>query len=275
MKAYLDSAAVASSTNSTLKASIGASSGSHSLVVQAWDNAGAVYKQALTITVSSSGSPSPTPSGSTVKSQIQNMSGWQSCDVCAGIGGNGPAATLSLNQFQASPSLSGSSAKFTIGGGVRYADALWWKQLGAFNSATNFQYDLDFYLTNPGVAQALEFDVNQGIGNLKFIFGTQCAVKSGVWDVWDSANVTWRSTGVPCTAPAAFKWHHLTWELQRTATQTIFVALTLDGVKHYINRAYNAKAESSQELNIAFQMDMDFSATSYSTWLDNVKLTYW
>lgn len=276
MTAYLDSN-IASTTNSaSMNASISAGSGSHSLVVQAWDNIGTVYKQALTISVGSGGGgPTPPPPGANVKSEIQNMTGWQSCTVCAGIGGNGPTVSISLNQFQGSPSLSGSSAKFTIGGGIRFADALWWKQLGAFNSATNFQYDLDFYITNPGVAQALEFDVNQGIGNLKFIFGSQCAVKSGVWDVWDSANATWRSTGVPCTAPAAFKWHHLTWELHRTATQTVFVALTLDGVKHYINRTYNAKPESSKELNVAFQMDADSSATSYSTWLDNVKLTYW
>lgn len=276
MTAYLDSNIAATTNSASMNASISAGSGSHSLVVQAWDNIGTVYKQALTVSVGSGGGgPTPPPPGSNVKSEIQNMTGWQSCTVCAGIGGNGPTVSISLNQFQGSPSLSGSSAKFTIGGGVRFADALWWKQLGAFNSATNFQYDLDFYITNPGVAQALEFDVNQGIGNLKFIFGSQCAVKSGVWDVWDSANVTWRSTGIPCTAPAAFKWHHLTWELHRTATQTVFVALTLDGVKHYINRAYNAKAESSQELNVAFQMDADSSATSYSTWLDNVKLTYW
>src|SRR5215469_12406510 len=181
MKAYLDSAAVASSTNSTLKASIGASSGSHSLVVQAWDNAGTVYKQALTITVSSSGSPTPTPSSSIVKSQIQSMSGWQHCDVCAGIGGSGPTATLSLNQFQKSPSLSGSSAKYTISSPTAFSDALWWKQLGADNAAKNFQYDLDFYITNPTVSQALEFDVNQGIGNLKFTFGTQCSIGSRVW----------------------------------------------------------------------------------------------
>lgn len=274
MTAYLDSTIVATTNAASMNASVSAGAGSHQLVVQAWDNVGTVYKQSLTVTVNST-APPPPPSNAIVKSSIQSMSGWQSCTVCAGIGGNGPSVSSSITQFQASPSLSGSSAKFTIGGGVKYADALWWEQLGANDAITNFQYDLDFYITNPAVAQALEFDVNQGIGNLKFIFGTQCAIKSGVWDVWDSANVTWRSTGVPCTAPAAFKWHHLTWYLHHTATQAVFIALTLDGVTHYVNRAYNAKAESSQEINVAFQMDADSSATSYSVWLDNVKLSYW
>lgn len=275
MKAYLDSATVASSTNGSLKASIGAGSGSHSLVVQAWDNAGAVYKQALIINVSSGGSPSPTPSGSTVKSQIQNMTGWQHCDVCAGIGGSGPTASLSLNQHQASPSLSGSSARFTIASTTSFADALWWRQLGADNAAKNFQYDLDFYITNPAVSQALEFDVNQGIGNLKFIFGTQCSIGGRVWDVWDTANAHWVSTGVACSPPTAFKWHHLTWELRRTATQTIFIAFTLDGVKHFVNKTFNARAQRSTQLDVAFQMDMNRTHTTYSVWLDNVKLAYW
>ena len=275
MTAYLDSAIAATSNTNSLNSSISAGAGSHSLVVQAWDNAGTVYKQSLTVTVGSGGGPTPPPPGSTVKSQIQNMTGWQNCSVCAGSGGNGPTATLSLNQNQASPSLSGSSAKFTIASSTSYSDALWWKQLGAASSATNFQYDLDFYITNPQVSQALEFDVNQGIGNLKFIFGTQCAMKDGVWDVWDSANKRWNSTGVACTPPEAFKWHHLTWELRRTATQTVFVTLTVDGVKHFINKTYNALPQASSEMNVAFQMDMDKTHTTYSVWLDNVKLTYW
>jgi hypothetical protein len=33
----------------------------------------------------------------------------------------------------------------------------------------------DFYLANPDVAQALEFDVNQSNGVYEFIFGTQPA----------------------------------------------------------------------------------------------------
>lgn len=273
MIAYLDSQIVVNVSSASINASVSASSGTHSLVVQAWDSTGAVYKQALTVTVSSTGSP--LPPGAITKSAIQNMSGWQSCTTCAGAGGNGPSATFSMNQFQASPSLSGSSTKFNISGSTPFSDALWWKQLGADDAAANFKYDLDFYITNPQASQALEFDVNQSIGNLKFIFGTQCAPKDGFWDVWDTAGGAWRSTGIPCPPPAAFTWHHLTWELRRTSTQTIFVALTLDGVKHFINRAYNAIPVSAHELNVAFQMDMDSAAQAYSVWLDNVTLSYW
>jgi hypothetical protein len=273
MIAYLDSQIVVNVPGASMNASVSAGSGTHSLVVQAWDTSGVVYKNALTISVSAS---NPIPPGAAVKTKIQNMGTWDSCTVCAGSGGAGQPAQFGMAQFQASPSLSGSSAKFNIGGNTGYADALWWKQLGAANSATNFQYDLDFYIASPQVAQALEFDMNQSIGNLKFIFGSQCNLKNGgVWDVWDTAGGKWQSTGITCTPPAAFTWHHLTWQFRRVGSQTFFIALTLDGATHYVNRTYNAMPVSASELNVAFQMDLDFAAHPYSVWLDNVNLAYW
>jgi hypothetical protein len=214
-------------------------------------------------------------SAQTVKSQIQRMTGWQSCDACAGTNGAGPGATLSTASGVKSPSLSGNSRVFSISSSNPYANALWWKQLGAVNSATHLIYDLDFYITAPQNSQALEFDANQANGSMRWIFGTQCNIGGGHWDVWANAAGNWKSTGIPCSAPAAYKWHHLTWEFKRTSTQVIFVAFTYDGVKHYVNRTYPAKKSSSHELNVAFQMDLKGNHQAYKTWLDNVKLTYW
>jgi hypothetical protein len=258
------------------------SNGTHSVVVQAWDSAGAIYKSGETITVSGSSAPpppppgTPAPSSATVKGSIQKMTGWSSCTTCAGAGGNGPSASFGFQQFVTSPTLSGASMKFNIGGGTPFSDALWWKQLGGSNGATHFVYDVDFYITAPQFSQALEFDVNQSNNVHKFIFGTECNIRGGnVWDVWDTANKHWVHTGVACPAPAAFKWHHLTWEFSRTASTAQFISVTMDGVKHYINRSYNVQGSGVTELNVAFQMDGDQSQHSYSTWLDNVTLRYW
>src|SRR5262252_7434926 len=74
--------------------------------------------------------PAPAaPAGGVIHSAIQTMPGWESCDVCAGIGANGPQAAYAMVANQQSPSLSGSAAMFSIGGGTPYADAIWWKQL--------------------------------------------------------------------------------------------------------------------------------------------------
>ncbi|HEV2987010.1 MAG TPA: Ig-like domain-containing protein [Candidatus Angelobacter sp.] len=279
MRIYLDNADMFTVNSNQLDTAVSASSGNHLLVVQAWDSTGVVYKQALNVNVGSGGSgggPGPVPSGAIVQSNIQQMAGWANCTVCAGAGGNGPSAAFGTQQGVSSPSLSGASMQFSIGGSTPYSDALWWKQLGGNNGITHFQYDVDFYLTNPGAAQALEFDVNQSNGVYKFIFGTQCDIRgAGAWDVWDTAGHAWVNTGIPCSAPSAYQWHHLTWELFRDDSQTHFVALTLDGVKHYVNMAFWVQPSSVSEINVAFQMDGDYAQHAYDVWLDNVTLSYW
>jgi hypothetical protein len=270
MVIYLDNNNVFTTRNGNMDASVSAAPGQHFLVVQAWDTSGAVYKKALNITVDSG-----IPASAVTKNEIQTMPGWENCSVCAGIGGNGSVAGFSMVQAQ-SPSLSGKSAQFNLWGSVPYSDALWWKQLGANNGARNFKYDVDFFLTAPQFAQSLEFDVNQSNGSAKFIFGTQCNIRDGgVWDVWDTAAGTWRRTAVSCSMPIANTWHHLTWEFQRTDNQAIFIAVTLDGNKHFVNQTYNAKPMNASEVNVAFQMDGDFAQHPYSIWLDNVTLSYW
>ena len=277
MRIYVDNVSVYLVSASSLDTSVAIASGSHSVVVQAWDSTGAVFKAPLSITVSSTtspGLPAP-PAGAVVKGNIDQMTGWASCTVCAGANANGPVAIYSMVENQASPSLDGASAKFSISGSTPYSDALWWKQLGAVDTATNLKYDLDFYITNPAVSQALEFDNNQSNGAHRFIYGTQCNIKGGHWDVWGNAAGNWISTGIACSAPTAFKWHHLTWEFQRNSTNVIFVGFTYDGVTHYVNRSYPARSSTVHEMNVAFQMDGDSAMHAYSTWLDKVTLTYW
>src|SRR6185437_9894090 len=114
-------------------------------------------------------------SAQTVKSQIQRMTGWQNCVACAGINAAGPSASIYSYSGVSSPSLSGNSRVFSISSSNSWADALWWKQLGA-SAATHIRYDLDFYITAPQNSQALEFDSNQANGSLRWIFGTQCSL---------------------------------------------------------------------------------------------------
>lgn len=280
MRIYVDDISVYLVSASKLDTSLAVASGTHSVVVQAWDSTGTVFKAPLTLTVSSTTTPpppglTPPPAGAVVKGNIDQMTGWASCTVCAGANANGPVATYSMTENQASPSLDGASAKFSISGTTPYSDALWWKQLGPVDTATNLQYDVDFYITNPAVAQALEFDNNQSNGAHRFIYGTQCNIKGGHWDVWGNAAGNWISTGIACSAPTAFQWHHLTWQFKRTSTNVIFVAFSYDGVTHYVNRSYPARTSSVHELNVAFQMDGDYAMHAYSTWLDRVTLTYW
>ena len=93
------------------------------------------------------GAGSVSLSAQTVKSSIENMSGWQSCAACAGSGGAGPVASI-YTALAGTPSLTGSSRQFHIASSHAYADALWWKQLGA-SAATHLVYDVYFYIKTP------------------------------------------------------------------------------------------------------------------------------
>jgi hypothetical protein len=258
--------------------------GSHYIMVQAWDATGTIFFHP--VTVNSSGAvaqsqPASTntqaniPSNASVKRDIDQMAGWQSCDACAGAGGAGPVDPYSMTQNIHSPSVDGSAATFWLGGTTPWGNALWWKQLGAVDSAKHFVYDVQFFINNPVISQALEFDVNQSVSGLKYIFGTECAVRTNAgWKVWDTANARWIVTGASCSVKAG-AWNHLTWELERVGGQTHFIAVTLNGYRQVVNRYYNARSSGVRELNIAFQMDGDEHQDDYQVWLDKATLYYW
>lgn len=281
MSIYVDGNKLYGGSAASVNTSVAMSTGPHSISIQAWDVYGNLYKSAYGITVSNSPSTSPTPTGSapgnaTTFYNIEAMGGWGNCTVCAGIGASGPAASYWMQQNVSSPSLNGRSTQFHIAGSTPFSDVIWWKELTP-SGVVHFQYDADFYLTAPQYAFALEFDVNQTANSRRFVYGTQCGVNyDHQWDVWDTAGNRWRPTGVPCSVPSAYQWHHLTWEFYRDSNYIHFVAVTVDGVKHYVNAAYASIGwGGGPEVNVAFQMDGDSSMHAYGTWLNNVTLRYW
>lgn len=279
MQVYVDGSKKYEASTSSLDTSLSLATGSHKLTVQAFDSSGAVAKQSLYFNVSSTSSSSDSTSdGATLAtfSDIEERSGWESCDRCSGPGGDGHTTPHSMTQNVSSPSMDGKSAEFWLGGTDPYASALWWKQLGARDAAKKFTYDLYFYLKNPSVSQALEFDVNQTVDGKMYIFGTECNIRgSKTWRVWDYYD-RWVDTGIPCTTPEAYKWHHLVWEFERTSDGKMrFISVTLNGKKSYVNHYHRPKPKTTRELNVAFQLDGNSQMTDYSGWLDNVTLKIW
>jgi hypothetical protein len=272
-----------------LDATFSLAQGSHYLVVQAWDTRGTVFVFPVQTTVAttttpstppppavSDGTPASVPSTAIAKRDIDQMTGWEHCDVCAGIGGNGPQTPYSMTQFVASPSLDGKSATFWLGGTTPYSNALWWKQLGGNDSVNHFVYDLYFFIKDPSVAQALEFDVNHSVGNLKYIYGTECNIRNSAvgWRVWDTKNAKWNTSGASCTV-IPNSWNRLTWEFERVGTQTHFIAVTMNGNRQVVNKYYYAQPSGVHEVNVAFQMDGNSNQDDYQVWLDKVSLFYW
>src|SRR6267143_2412969 len=149
-----------------------------------------------------------------------------------------------MTQSSDSPSLNGSSAQMDIGGQTPYADILWNNHLiGDFSSRElpdtnrtlnpsihNFVYDVHFYATNLGASEALEFDINQFVNGLSFIWGHECRIAGGHrWDIWDNQGQKWLPTGIPCN-PVNDAWNHVVLRVQRTSDdRLLFQSITLNG----------------------------------------------
>ncbi|MGO8796519.1 MAG: hypothetical protein ACLQLC_16990, partial [Candidatus Sulfotelmatobacter sp.] len=213
-----------------------------------------------------------------------------SYNICSSCSPSGPDTTYSMTEHQSSPSLSGNSAKMALGGDTVYSDMLWNNHLiGNFstqgmpdNNQTiipnlyNFTYDVYFYIEDLSASQALEFDINEFVGGLSYIWGHECRIVGGnEWDVWDDQTGSWHPTGVGCY-PMQNAWNHLTLQVQRTSdNQLLFQSITLNGVTNTINYYGSPTKTSWYGVTINYQQDGDYAQTPYSVWLDNLNFSYW
>lgn len=179
-----------------------------------------------------------------------------------------------MTEGQSTPSLSGSSAKLTMGGPTAYSNELYTKFLGGGSNVSHFTYDLNFMVDQPDLPQALEFDVNQTINNTRWVFGTECNFKGdGVWDVWDGV-AGWQPTSVPCTPFPANTWVHLVWNFERVGNQVHYVSLAVNDQTYNLDiYRSNQPTWTMEDIDVAFQMDGNFAQQPYTVWLDKVNLS--
>jgi hypothetical protein len=150
------------STADTISHTVTLANGRHILYVRAWS--GAVYGTSMTLIVqvgppSSSSSVLPTPpSTATVLTGIQNTTdGWSACSSCAG--GLNDTTNYWTAQFQATPSLSGSSMEF-YQDGLEWTNVLFIQTMPGSYSTTHFLWDFWVYQDPVSAASmwAAEFD---------------------------------------------------------------------------------------------------------------------
>jgi hypothetical protein len=265
------------------------SPGKYNTVVEEWDGCGGAATTPVTITVNGNGG------GGSSFSNLQHSGGW------AGAGQRAPTfvncspspcdnITFSMTQNIKSPSMSGESTEFNLGGSQGYGDGFWNNHLiGDFSSQGmpdsnhtlvptlhNFTYDVYFWGGNLGLSQAVEFDINQFFNNLGFIWGHECRVAGGnEWDVWDNLNQRWVPTGVSCY-PNSNSWNHLTLQVQRTSNnQLLYQSITLNGKTSTLNQYYNpGPAVGWYGVTVNYQEDGNSSQSPYSVYLDELTFTY-
>ncbi|HZQ95310.1 MAG TPA: hypothetical protein VFA67_09910 [Candidatus Sulfotelmatobacter sp.] len=272
----------------SLNKSLNLAPGTYNTVVEEWDKCGGAASTPVKITVSGSGK---------TFYNIQSIGGWRSyaqqppsyadCNSCTP---SGPGTTWAMYQGVKSPTLSGSSTQYNIGGTMAYSDVLWNNHLiGDFSSEGlpdtshtivptlhSFTYDVYFWGSNLGAAQALEFDINQFFNNMGFTWGHECRTGGGSeWDIWDNANAKWVSTGIACN-PMNNAWNHLTIQVQRTNdNKLLYQSITFNGVTHVLNKIYPPfSAVGWYGITVNYQQDGNYKQTPYTVYVDKLNFTY-
>jgi hypothetical protein len=144
-------------------------------------------------------------------------------------------------------------------------------------SATHFIYDFYYYMKTPGASSGMEFSASQRVGYKWYRVDTQCSFLNGNWRIWNNSAAHWVDTSISCKRPTAYTWRHVVIEGSRSNGKVVFVSITENGKKHYINKSFYAKSmsTSNSSVNIHFQLNGDKNQTDYSVWADKIKLTYW
>jgi hypothetical protein len=254
------------------------SSGSHVVSVNAIQSDGLQLSASKNVDVTSTASvaaaattaSASSSSGMVWTSDIEEKSGWytypdQGNPVCS----TKPALI-------STPSLDGVAGKFYLGPKGQFNNCLWPIKLGSSTTATHFQLDTYYRLSNPSVPQGVEFSSNKHIGSKWYKFSVQCSYNKGVFSVWDTAGGKWSATTIPCKRPALNSWDHLTVNTEISGGKAVFLSLTFNGKTYTINKSFYPISKSdSYSYGVHFQMDGNRAGDAYYTYVDNLKYTLW
>lgn len=270
---------------SSLQTNLPLNPGKYNAVVEEWDNCGGATTTPVVISVGGGGHSF---------TNLQKSGGWSAagqgppnfidCNPC------GSQISWYSNQHINSPSLSGGSTQYGIGGKGPYWDVLFNNHLigdassqglpdknhTIVPSVHDFTYDVYFYASNLGASQAIEFDLNQFFDGMGFIWGHECRVAGGnEWDIWDNVNQHWVATGISCN-PVNNSWNHLTIQVQRTSNnQLLYQSITLNGKTHNLNRYYNPGTTPGwYGITVNYQMDGNNQQSPYNVYLDQLTFSY-
>ena len=94
-------------------------------------------------------------SAQTTITNIDQMTGWQSCSTCADTGGAARSAAQSMAQNLASPAMDGVGQIQHQGHDSLRERSVRVNGLGRKDSAHNFVFDMYYYIKTPSAAQAL------------------------------------------------------------------------------------------------------------------------
>ena len=219
--------------------------------------------------------PTPPANATVFRNFEETTDNWHTCSDCAG---GGSTTSNYSTQLQSSPAMDGTSRQFH-NGGTAWSNVLWYRSVGAHNSATNFIWDFYafFDATTAANVWSSEYDLYQAVGGVEFMIGSQCNFGDGHWDTWNQAGGNWVHTAIPCPRFSPGTWHHIQWYVQRvSSTQYRYDTLVVDGQVYSVNQTFSGSSVSwADTLGVQWQLDLGSNGLPANQWIDQVTLTAW
>jgi hypothetical protein len=275
---YKNGAKLGTTANTSYSAT-GLSAGTaYSFTVAAYDAAGNISSQSTSASATTQSAPA---AGVATIPQIQNGA-WQTCGNCGNSGATGVTATYAVAQNISSPSLSGSSAQFSINGnGNAFPDGYWYIKRDSLmpNPVKYLSYSFDLYVPSypTGTIQAIEFENQQVVNGKLYNFAWQANYAGNSWRTFNYASSSWVAASVPFAAFAPNTWHHIvsTFHVDPSTGNGIHDSLAIDGNTYgNLNISYAPSASSGNYLSNGFQLDTNKTGTAYKVYVDNMQIQY-
>lgn len=267
----------------SVEAQIQSGTGTHTLHVKAWGNAGSVCVTDVVVTVEANGATSATPSDATSAGALQVLGNWIAQHDTAA-----PGSSSGWMSLASSPSLSGNARKF-VSNYSGYGNQRFDVSFGDDTTSTNFFYDAWVYLPYPSTSIAnLEMDMNQVMENGQtVIFGFQCDGWSGTWDYTANTGTpekyvdTWLHSHAGCNPRqwSTNTWHHVQVSYFRDDYGNVtYQSVWLDGAESSLNVTVPSAFALgwSPALLTNFQLDGSTATGGTATaYLDDVTVYRW
>lgn len=220
----------------------------------------------------------------TIPAIDDSTTGWHPCNGCGGGGGGNPVPETVV----ASPSEDGSAMEFTTIGESGFTGGFgtsYWYHDDTTPTAkiAYLKYSFDIYVPAAYVntPQAIEFECQQQFNGLLYNFGWQAEYKgtpNNRWRIFDYPGSAWLDSGLALTRFTGDTWHHIVSEfhIDNVTNDIYHDAITIDGTRMYPTQNFKLRPASNSvnKMTNAFQLDMDGSNTAYTTYVDNLTVSY-
>lgn len=161
--------------------------------------------------------------------------------------------------------------------GQQFANAYFYKELGADAELSHFVYEVSFLFptaADAAASQALELDLQQTISGVTFNWGLQFDFAEDEIRVWNRAIKQWLPTGDQCPRWPTEEWQRVKLTVSRYLGTVDYLLLNFNGNDLLLNKIEGtASVGEKPQINFAIQLDSNQKGDPYRVMIDAVNIT--